>query len=795
MQDQKLTLFAELKQRRVFRVAAVYAVAAIAVAEAADIMLPRLALPEWTVTLVVALCVLGFPLAVALAWAFDITPTGVRRARTGEGDSQRGAGYGWATVRIVAVGGVVVLAGAAGGWLLSRDGAAPDPDSEAVAVLPFRVAGADPTLAYLREGLVDLLSAKLTGHVGPRAVDTRTTLSVWRAAVSSGEEDLPLPRALELARVLGAGKLLVGEVVGSPGALVLRAELRDIATGRTRQAEAAGSVEDLTSLVDRLAVELLALEAGEGARLAQLTTTSLPALRAYLEGMAMYRRARFEEAAGALGQAVQIDSTFALAALRWYSAESWLTGRGESRARALALAWRHQERLSPVDRLILRAEAGARYPGFTPRAEQLEAVEAALRSAAESPELWHLYGDHLFHDGAMLGIEDWAQRAVQAFQRARELGPELPDSDIHLRDMAASLRDTTLLRQVGTEILARDSVGQKADETVWIMAMLLDDPALEARERRRRDSLNVGTVWAVMRLASAARVGVDEAMDAAERLERRSVTRPDRQAAMTIQTFMGLNAGWRGRVDAQMDREARLREQPPRVSYAEEEVLQLYVWAGVAWDGDTARAARAATRLRELVEESMAAYAPDRPVHPFYLGTLAVWDALRDDTASMSRWISQLARQAREADHPAWVPRTSEAAGPALRALRAHRAGAPETRELTLAADAFLRAGPDHQGRSVQMGNWILARLHEDQGDPVRALAAYRRVEDPQAPNLLPEVLREQGRLAEMTGDTAWAIRSYRDYLALRPSPDPEVAHHDERVRRALARLTAEGAP
>ena len=70
---------AELKRRRVFRVIAAYGAVAFAVIEAADVVLPRMALPDWTVTLVVWLALLGFPVAVALSWAFDLTSKGVQR--------------------------------------------------------------------------------------------------------------------------------------------------------------------------------------------------------------------------------------------------------------------------------------------------------------------------------------------------------------------------------------------------------------------------------------------------------------------------------------------------------------------------------------------------------------------------------------------------------------------------------------------------------------------------------------------------------------------------------------------
>jgi TolB-like protein len=71
--------FAELKRRRVFRVAGIYGIVSFGVLQAADLMLPRLGLPDWTVTFMVALVVLAFPVAVLLAWAFDLTPEGLTR--------------------------------------------------------------------------------------------------------------------------------------------------------------------------------------------------------------------------------------------------------------------------------------------------------------------------------------------------------------------------------------------------------------------------------------------------------------------------------------------------------------------------------------------------------------------------------------------------------------------------------------------------------------------------------------------------------------------------------------------
>jgi hypothetical protein len=73
-------LFAELKRRNVFRVAAAYAVVAWLLIQAADIMLGNFGAPEWVFKSFVALLLLGFPLALFLSWAYELTPDGVKRA-------------------------------------------------------------------------------------------------------------------------------------------------------------------------------------------------------------------------------------------------------------------------------------------------------------------------------------------------------------------------------------------------------------------------------------------------------------------------------------------------------------------------------------------------------------------------------------------------------------------------------------------------------------------------------------------------------------------------------------------
>jgi TolB-like protein/Flp pilus assembly protein TadD len=118
MMDRVVRLHGELKRRRVFRVAVVYGAVAFVVAQAADIAFPALQLPAWTVTLVVVLAILGFPLALVLAWAFEITPEGVVRTTVADAGGTGPGSAPWTSERIAAVGGVLVLALAGGAFMV-----------------------------------------------------------------------------------------------------------------------------------------------------------------------------------------------------------------------------------------------------------------------------------------------------------------------------------------------------------------------------------------------------------------------------------------------------------------------------------------------------------------------------------------------------------------------------------------------------------------------------------------------------------------------------------------------------
>jgi TolB-like protein/Tfp pilus assembly protein PilF len=218
--------FAELKRRRVFRVMAVYGIVAFAIIEAADAIFPRMALPDWTITLIVWLALLGFPVAMVLAWAFEMTPGGVRRtADAAPGELTEiiaaPASKRWPSGVLALVGMTALLVGA---WYVGRqsapavdaDGAA-GPVSASIAVLPFVNMSADPDQEYFSDGISEEL-LNLLAKIPELRVTSRSS------AFSFKGENLEIP---EIAQRLNVAHILEGSVRRSGNEVRVTAQLID----------------------------------------------------------------------------------------------------------------------------------------------------------------------------------------------------------------------------------------------------------------------------------------------------------------------------------------------------------------------------------------------------------------------------------------------------------------------------------------------------------------------------------------------------------------------------------------
>jgi len=215
---------AELKRRRVFRVAAVYGATAFVVVQVADVLQEALHLPEAFLTGVTVASLLGFPLAVALAWAFDRTPQGVVRTPTATSQEiqqivAQPASRRWPSGLLALVG---IAALAASAWLtLGRGpaGTAGDtaaaggtaaggtPAEASIAVLPFANLSGDEETQPFADGLQDDLLTQLA-KIGALTVISRTSVQEYRNTTKNVKE---IASELGVATVLEGGVQRAGD--------------------------------------------------------------------------------------------------------------------------------------------------------------------------------------------------------------------------------------------------------------------------------------------------------------------------------------------------------------------------------------------------------------------------------------------------------------------------------------------------------------------------------------------------------------------------------------------------------
>ena len=200
-------LFLELKRRNVYKVGVAYIVAGWALSQGIAQVFPVFDVPNWVVRSLVLLIIVGLPVALVLAWMFEITPQGIKRTETA--DAMRGATertkHGW--IYVVVIGGLLSI----GLFLLGRYTAQTPRQSEeasgvipekSIAVLPFDNLSGDPDNAYFTEGVQDEILTRLA-KVADLKVIARTSTQKFRSA----PENLA-----EIAKQLGVRNILEGSV-------------------------------------------------------------------------------------------------------------------------------------------------------------------------------------------------------------------------------------------------------------------------------------------------------------------------------------------------------------------------------------------------------------------------------------------------------------------------------------------------------------------------------------------------------------------------------------------------------
>src|SRR5947208_2177976 len=195
---------AELKRRNVYKVAVAYAVVGWLSVQIATQVFPFLEIPNWIVRLVIALVVIGFPIALVIAWAFESTPQGIKRTEIAQPSLATSGENHRAWIYIAIIGAVLSM----GLFFLGRYTAANkasasnDLANKSIAVLPFESLSEDKSNAYFADGIQDEILARLS-KIADLKVISRTSTQKYKSAPSN---------LREIAQQLGVANILEGSV-------------------------------------------------------------------------------------------------------------------------------------------------------------------------------------------------------------------------------------------------------------------------------------------------------------------------------------------------------------------------------------------------------------------------------------------------------------------------------------------------------------------------------------------------------------------------------------------------------
>jgi serine/threonine-protein kinase len=315
--EPKRSLLEELKRRNVFRAAALYAGVGWLVIEVASTVLPTFHAPEWILQVLTFVVILGFPLALVLAWAFELTPEGLKRDsevdRSATGATRARRGFSVAIVSVLAVALLLFaldrFAGDGSREMPQRAGA----QERSVAVLPFENMSRDESNEPFTVGIHDDLLIHISRIRSIKTI-SRTSVLQYRGTTKT------VP---EIARELGVATILEGGVQKAGDRVRINVQLIDAATDEhlwsetyDRELTAANifsiQSEIATSIAKSLQATLLPAEAR---RLGEAPTQSLAAVETYFLGKQLLERRTRESLFAAVEyfqEVIELDPDFAL---------------------------------------------------------------------------------------------------------------------------------------------------------------------------------------------------------------------------------------------------------------------------------------------------------------------------------------------------------------------------------------------------------------------------------------------------------------------------------------------------
>ncbi|MEO8200803.1 MAG: hypothetical protein ABI679_09810, partial [Gemmatimonadota bacterium] len=530
--------------------------------------------------------------------------------------------------------------------------------------------------------------------------------------------------------------------------------------------------------------KLLTTASGETDQpLSTLTSSSLPALRAYLDGKARLRQGDAGPAARAFARALDIDSTFALAGLGLRVATGWY-GDNALGERGLQSAYRSRARLSPRDRALLEALAGPRYPAPSSTVEQFEARKRYLQLAPDRADAWELYADDIFHFGLILGYADPSRSSLDAFKRSLDLDSTNALAFTHILLLATQTGDTAMEhRVIRVSAQMPDSVSQSWMVPYhWYKAHLVGDSATFLSFRDSVTPTHQTLLYRFMDHALFDGTGIQDAWYAVQSLIVKTPRKEDRVTYYGTARTVALLQGRPKAAAAWLEQQSTGPEDVnPLIAIVRDAMMA---------DGDSVSARAAAAKLTAVEREPLRSDTASQTRQRSIVRIMEPWRLAHGDTTHTRASIERLQAIERASGGPTTESLIEIAL---IEAMESDLLKRPNVKQVVVRLDSLL-AATDYKTASsgrIAMANIVTALLYESLGDLEHAFAAIRRrsVWFAQDQVYLTTQLREEGRLAALTGHKDQALAAYRHYLALRPAPEASLMPQLEQIRAEVLKL------
>jgi TolB-like protein len=309
--------FEEVKRRKVYRVAVAYIIVAGGIIQIASAVFPAWELPNWSQRLVIVLLLAGFPIALILAWAFDVTPQGIKTTPT---ITVAGTHRRRNVIMLVATG--VIISAAAGFFLLPR--AVARKLDKSIAVLPFENLSDDKENAFFADGMQDDILTNLS-KIGDLKVISRTSVMGYRGKTAN---------VREIGKQLGVSNILEGSVRRSGNKVRVNVQLIDAnsdehiwASDYDRDVTDVFAIQ--TDLAQKITDALQAkLSPAEKSRIERKPTENGEAYLAFVQAHNLQNEfedlEKLKQSEQLYARAIQLDPKFALAIARYSQLESWI---------------------------------------------------------------------------------------------------------------------------------------------------------------------------------------------------------------------------------------------------------------------------------------------------------------------------------------------------------------------------------------------------------------------------------------------------------------------------------------